>query len=126
MKRLWCVVVLVAIALGLCFYELFSVKNSYESFMEIVDETRTAVENSDYEKANKLSKKLKKEWEEKEKHLNYILEHSSLDELSRDISELPDYTNNESRDDFLSKNDRIKKQFASLYASELPYGENIF
>lgn len=126
MKQLWSVLILVAIAISICIYEFIAVKNSYVDFTKIIDDTRIAVENKEYEKANKLSKKLKDRWDKQEKKLNYFLEHTSLDELSKDISELPDYTNDASRDDFLSVNDRIKKQFTSLYASELPYGENIF
>ena len=126
MKQLWSAFILVTIAISICIYEFISVKNSYVDFTNIIDETRIAVENRDYETASKLSKELKDSWDNQEKKLNYILEHTSLDELSKDISELTDYTNEESRDDFLSVNDRIKRQFASLYASELPYGENIF
>ena len=82
--------------------------------------------NNDFENANRLSKKIKEEWDTSEKKLNFILEHTVMDELSKDISELPDYTDKESKDDFLSINDRIKKQLTSLYTSELPIWENIF
>lgn len=126
MKRLWYVLALLIIAGGVCSFEFFSVKNSHKEFMTIIDDTRTAVINNDFEKAEKLSKSLKSKWEKTEKRLNYVLEHTVLDEMSKDISELPDYTDNESKDDFLSVNDRIKKQFTSLYESELPTGENIF
>ena len=126
MKRLLYVLVLVVIALGVCFFEFFSVTNCYEKFVKDIDNTRIYVNNNDFENANRLSKKIKEEWDTSEKKLNFILEHTVMDELSKDISELPDYTDKESKDDFLSINDRIKKQLTSLYTSELPIWENIF
>ena len=126
MKRLWYVLVLVVIALGVCFFEFFSVRNCYEKFVKDIDNTRIYVNNDDFDNANRLSKKIKEEWDTSEKKLNFILEHTVMDELSKDISELPDYTDKESKDDFLSINDRIKKQLTSLYTSELPIWENIF
>lgn len=126
MKRLWYALALALIAGVLCIYEFISVKNSYYDFMEITNETRAAVESGDYDRARELSTQLKKDWDEKERRLNYVLEHSQLDDMSTEIAQLPDYTDDESRDEFLSVNDKIKRQFTSLYASELPYGENIF
>ncbi len=126
MKRLWYALVLVILALGVCFFEYFSVKNCYDNFLYKIDQTRTFVENGEYEKANEVSREMKNDWNTREKRLNYILEHTVMDELSKDISELPDYTDKESKDDFLSVNDRIKKQLTSLYTSERPIGENIF
>ena len=109
MKRLWYALVLVILALGVCFFEYFSVKNCYDNFLYKI-----------------VSREMKNDWNTREKRLNYILEHTVMDELSKDISELPDYTDKESKDDFLSVNDRIKKQLTSLYTSERPIGENIF
>lgn len=54
------------------------------------------------------------------------MEHSLLDEISMDIQQLPEYTNEDGKEDYLSANDRIKKQFNVLYTNELPYGDNIF
>lgn len=126
MKRLWCALILTSIAICICFFEFYSVRNCYKTFVDTIDKTRASVEEGDYQTANILSKKIKKDWDNNEKKLNYILEHTAMDELSKDISELPDYTDKESKDDFLSVNDRIKKQLTSLYTSELPIGENIF
>lgn len=126
MNRLWCALLLTIIAVGICSFEFYSVNKCYNTFVETIDKTRSSIENGDYESANKLSKKIKSDWDKSEKKLNYILEHTAMDELSKDISELPDYTDKESKDDFLSVNDRIKKQLTSLYTSELPIGENIF
>jgi hypothetical protein len=126
MKRLWCALILVIIAGGISTFEYISVKNSYNDFVDLIDETRTAVESRDYNKAKELSKELKADWDKKERTLNYVLEHTTLDEMSNEIAQLPDYTDDNSRDEFLSVTDSIKRQFTSLYASELPYGENIF
>jgi hypothetical protein len=126
MKRLWYVVALVLIAGFISTYELLSVKYCYNDFVQLIDSARTAVVEENYTKANELSKVLKDDWDTKEKRLNYLLEHTTLDDMSNEIAQLPDYTNNESKDEFLSVTDSIKKQFTSLYASELPYGENIF
>lgn len=126
MKRLWYVAVLVAVAFGICFTEIYAVKNSCDTFIQTIDESRVAMENNDFDKANKLSYELIDKWNKKEIQLNYLLEHSVLDEISMDIEQLPEYTNKDSKDDYLSANDRIKKQFNVLYTNELPYGHNIF
>ena len=91
-----------------------------------IDESRIAMENKDYEKAKELSEELIKKWDKQEKKLNYLMEHSLLDEISMDIEQLPEYTNEDGKEDYLSANDRIKKQFNVLYTNELPYGDNIF
>lgn len=36
------------------------------------------------------------------------MEHSLLDEISMDIQQLPEYTNEDGKEDYLSANDRIK------------------
>lgn len=126
MKRLWYALVLVIIALGISFTEFIAVKNSYNTFIKTIDEARTAVEQEDYKRAKRLGKDLENKWIEKEKKLNYLLEHSVLDELSMNIAELSDLSSEESKNDFLSDIDKIKRQFIVLYTNELPYGDNIF
>lgn len=126
MKRLWYVIILVAIALSICFTELCLVKSSYTTFMETIDNGRTAMLKGDYNGANRLSKELENQWYNREKKLNYLMEHTVLDDISMNISEMSDYTNEESKDDYFSANDRIKKQLTILYTNELPYGDNIF
>ena len=126
MKRLWYALVLVVIALGISFTEFIAVRNSYNTFIKTIDEARTAVEQEDYNRAKKLGKDLENKWIEKEKKLNYLLEHSVLDDLSMNIAELSDLSSEESKNDFLSDIDKIKRQFIVLYTNELPYGDNIF
>lgn len=126
MKRLWYALVLVIIALGISFTEFIAVRNSYNTFIKTIDEARTAVEQEDYNRAKRLGKDLENKWIEKEKKLNYLLEHSVLDELSMNIAELSDLSSEESKNDFLSDIDKIKRQFIVLYTNELPYGDNIF
>lgn len=126
MKRLWYALVLVIIALGISFTEFIAVRNSYNTFIKTIDEARTAVEQEDYKRAKRLGKDLENKWIEKEKKLNYLLEHSVLDELSMNIAELSDLSSEESKNDFLSDIDKIKRQFIVLYTNELPYGDNIF
>ena len=126
MKRLWYAFVLVVIALGISFTEFIAVRNSYNTFIKTIDEARTAVEQEDYKRAKRLGKDLENKWNEKEKKLNYLLEHSVLDELSMNIAELSDLSSEESKNDFLSDIDKIKRQFIVLYTNELPYGDNIF
>lgn len=126
MKRLWYALVLVVIALGISFTEVIAVRNSYNTFIKTIDEARTAVENKDYKRAKGLGKDLENKWIEKEKKLNYLLEHSVLDELSMNIAELSDLSSEDSKNDFLSDIDKIKRQFIVLYTNELPYGDNIF
>lgn len=126
MKRLWYALVLVVIALGISFTEFIAVRNSYNTFIKTIDEARTAVEQEDYKRAKSLGKELENKWIEKEKKLNYLLEHSVLDDLSMNIAELSDLSSEESKNDFLSDIDKIKRQFIVLYTNELPYGDNIF
>lgn len=126
MKRLWYALVLMVIALGISFTEIIAVRNSYNTFIKTIDEARTAVENEDYKRAKSLGKDLENKWIEKEKKLNYLLEHSVLDELSMNIAELSDLSSEDSKNDFLSDIDKIKRQFIVLYTNELPYGDNIF
>ncbi|MGN1131725.1 MAG: DUF4363 family protein [Ruminococcus sp.] len=126
MKRLWYALVLVIIALGICFTEIIAVRNSYNTFVETIDQARLAVENKDYERARELSRTLEEKWDKNEKKLNYLLEHSVLDELSVTFAELPDLTSEDSESDFLSDIDKIKRQLTVLYTNELPYGDNIF
>lgn len=126
MKRLWYALVLVIIALGISFTEFIAVRNSYNTFIKTIDEARTAVEQEDYKRAKRLGKDLENKWIEKEKKLNYLLEHSVLDDLSMNIAELSDLSSEESKNDFLSDIDKIKRQFIVLYTNELPYGDNIF
>ena len=126
MKRLWYALVLVVIALGISFTEFIAVRNSYNTFIKTIDEARTAVEQEDYKRAKRLGKDLENKWIEKEKKLNYLLEHSVLDDLSMNIAELSDLSSEESKNDFLSDIDKIKRQFIVLYTNELPYGDNIF
>lgn len=126
MKRLWYALVLVVIALGISFTEFIAVRNSYNTFIKTIDEARTAVENNDYNRAKRLGKDLENKWIKKEKKLNYLLEHSVLDELSMNIAELSDLSSEDSKNDFLSDIDKIKRQFIVLYTNELPYGDNIF
>lgn len=126
MKRLWYALVLVVIALGISFTEIIAVRNSYNTFIKTIDEARTSVENKDYKRAKSLGKDLENKWIEKEKKLNYLLEHSVLDELSMNIAELSDLSSEDSKNDFLSDIDKIKRQFIVLYTNELPYGDNIF
>ena len=126
MKRLWYALVLVIIALGISFTEVIAVRNSYNTFIKTIDEARTAVEQEDYKRAKSLGKELENKWIEKEKKLNYLLEHSVLDDLSMNIAELSDLSSEESKNDFLSDIDKIKRQFIVLYTNELPYGDNIF
>ena len=126
MKRLWYALVLVIIALGICFTEIIAVRNSYNTFVETIDQARLAVENKDYEKAKDLSRTLEEKWDKNEKKLNYLLEHSVLDDLSVTFAELPDLTSEDSESDFLSDIDKIKRQLTVLYTNELPYGDNIF
>ena len=126
MKRLWYALVLVIIALGICFTEIFAVRNSYNTFVETIEEARRAVEEKDYERANSLSCALVDKWDKNEKKLNYLLEHSVLDDLSVTFAELPDLTSEDSESDYLADIDKIKRQLTVLYTNELPYGDNIF
>lgn len=70
---------------------------------ELLWKTRTI------KKAKELSEELIKKWDKQEKKLNYLMEHSLLDEISMDIQQLPEYTNKDGKEDYLSENDRIKK-----------------
>lgn len=126
MKRAWFAGVFLIIAGLLCSFEIISVEKYCGQYSRSLDEAKLAVSSGDYEKANLLSKKLKDDWINTEVKLNYFLEHSGLDELSVEITSLSDYTDDFSRNEYLSTADKIKRKLSSLYRSELPYGENIF
>lgn len=126
MKRLWYAFVLVIIAFGICFTEIIAVRNSYNTFVKTIEDARMAIEKKDYDKAEDLSRTLVDKWDKNEKKLNYLLEHSVLDDLSVTFAELPDLTSEDNESDFLSDIDKIKRQLTVLYTNELPYGDNIF
>ena len=126
MKRAWFAAVFLTLAALLCTFEVISVKKYCGQFNRSIDFAKTAVENGDYKGAEQLSERLKNDWIKTEVRLNYFLEHTVLDELSLEITSLSDYTDDLSRDEYLSTADKIQRQLSSLYRSELPYGENIF
>ena len=88
MKRVWFAVIFILLCAGLCVYEQCYVKNCCENMVAILEEAQEFEKAKDKENRDKKIDELQKYWQEKNDFLFAFSEHSTLDDLAKNIRSL--------------------------------------
>lgn len=85
-----------------------------KEMLSSVDEITNAIERSDFEDANKMSKELSEYIDEKKPLLASILNHESIDNIEAEISDLLGYTEKSDLVEAIVSTKRLKHLFEHL------------
>ena len=125
MKRCTIAILMLLIAGVFCYSEIYHVKSTAEAYMKELETMQTLLKSSDFNEASLLGKNILKSWEKTSKHLDKYLYHDYIDDITKNMSSLPVYSENQDAIAVNSQIEEIKIQLTSLKESELPYFHNI-
>lgn len=125
MKRCTIAILMLLIAGVFCYSEIYHVKSNAEAYMKELETMQTLLKSSDFNEASLLGKNILKSWEKTSKHLDKYLYHDYIDDITKNMSSLPVYSENQDAIAVNSQIEEIKIQLTSLKESELPYFHNI-
>ena len=125
MKRIYIAVILLIITAGICSYEFLFVSSSVDNYTKEIKNIERAYSQSDFEKAGKLTQKIKSDWLGTVSPMDTLLYHDYVDSISNNISKLSVYINQKDTSAFYCTCAELKNQLNSLKNSEIPNLENI-
>lgn len=126
MKRLWFAFVFLLIAIGLCTFEQYSVRNTYNTLSKLTASLEESAEKEDYKACEETSKKIEKIWMKQYPYMSAMIEHTSLDDAKITIFSLSGLAKEEEKEELLSKIGETKYMLEAIYKSQLPTFGNIF
>ncbi len=88
MKRVWFAVAFILLSAGLCIYQQCYVKTSCEKMFVILEEAQKFENAKDKDNRNKKIEELQRYWSARNNFLFAFSEHSTLDELAKNIRSL--------------------------------------
>lgn len=125
MKRLYVALCFLSIALALCIFEQYTVRDAYKNATAYLNTAIEAVENEDYEKAQQTCKKLNNYWGEKQRYMTAMIDHGSLDDASLTINSLEELAEGKS-DSLQDQLITAKNQIKSIYENQKITFGNVF
>lgn len=121
MKRLVYSVLLLLVAVVLCFVEVMGINRVINEYVDRLDK----LEDSEVKGNVESCKDLSDDWKEDEKFLNVFLLHDTIDEIGNELNSLKAYAKYDNESEFNATILKLKKQLLSLKESELLVTENI-
>lgn len=126
LKRLIpCVIIAVSIVL-MCVLGHYVAKKECDKTKTQLKKCEDALKKEDYKSAEKIAYKIKSDWENREEILAIFVNHTFLDEISKDLSELPYYTNSQNRDYGYARIENIKKLLHHILEHQSIVRENFY
>lgn len=98
MRRLWAAVVLIAITLGICFFNRYYLNKVYEETGRYVKKISSLYKKEKYSDAVFTANELENSWKNNEKVLEKLISEDKLESVRVIISELPNLAKNESHE----------------------------
>lgn len=98
MKRVYLALGLLALCIGLCIFEQYTVETTYKETTVLINEAIEYTDKEDFEKAEKTCKELSDYWDKKYPVLTAMIDHGTLDEAGTTIYSLEDMAKEKSED----------------------------
>ncbi|MDE5985190.1 MAG: DUF4363 family protein [Eubacterium sp.] len=125
MKRLYIALAFLTIAISLCIFEQYTVKEVYKEASAYIDTAIDEIGKQDYNSAESTCKELNDYWDKKQKYMAAMIDHGSLDDASVTISNLEDLAKNKS-DSIEEELITAKNQIKGMYDNQRITFGNIF
>ncbi|MDE6471217.1 MAG: DUF4363 family protein [Eubacterium sp.] len=125
MKRLYIALAFLAIAVSLCIFEQYTVKEVYKEANAYIDKAIDEIGKNDYNSAESTCKELNDYWDKKQKYMAAMIDHGSLDDTSVTINNLADMAENES-DSIEEELITARNQLKGMYDNQRITFGNIF
>ncbi|MCM1114205.1 MAG: DUF4363 family protein [Clostridium sp.] len=125
MKKLYIAIVFLAVAIGLCVFEQYTVERTYEQATEYIDSALKGLDDKDYEQVQDKCRQLSDYWEEQYPFMTAMIDHGSLDDTSVTINSLNDYAQSKS-DELESQLVTVKNQIKSIRDNQKVTFGNVF
>lgn len=125
MKKLYIAIAFLIIALGLCFFEQYTVQSAYHQTTEYIDNAMEGLEKNDYKAVEKSCDMLSKYWNKKYPIMTAMIDHGPLDDASVTINSLNDLAKNKS-DELETQLITAKNQMKNIHDNQCITFGNIF
>lgn len=125
MKRIYIAILFLAISIGLCIFEQYTVKSAYETTTEYINTAIEQTDKEDFSSAGETCKQLREYWDKKYPYMTAMIEHGILDDAGITINSLENLAENES-DDLQEELITAKNQMESIRDNQRITFGNIF
>ena len=98
MKRLWAAFILIAITLGICFFNRYNLAKVYNETDRYAKKINSLYKKEKYSDAAFTANELENSWKKSEKVLEKFISEDKLEDVRVIISELPNLAKNESHE----------------------------
>ena len=119
MRRLWAAVVLIAITLGICFFNQYYLENVYKETDRYVKKISSLYKKEKYTEAEFTANELENNWKKNEKVLEKLISEDKLESVRVVISELPHLAKDESHE-FSIHLKKLKETLKHILEKEQP------
>ena len=113
MKKLLTALLLLGIAVGICFYEYTIVVDCFDDSKIYFEEMSESFRKENFSEAQKKAQGLEVLWNETENRLSHLTNSDSLEEIGESLSRLP-YLAREESDEFLAEVRVVRVKFEHL------------
>lgn len=125
MKRLYVALCFLVIAISLCIFEQYTVNKTYKDVTAYINTAIEYTQKEDYSNAGATCKKINDYWNDKQKCMTAMIDHSSLDEAGVTINNLEELAEEES-DSLTQELITAKSQIKSIYDNQRITFGNVF
>ena len=98
MKRIYLALTFLALCIGLCIFEQYTVENTYNRTSEYIEQAIEYTDKEDYQSAKAECKKLTDFWNKRYPYLSAMIEHGTLDDAGITIYSLEEMAQEKSED----------------------------
>lgn len=125
MKRVYLAFALLAVCIGLCAFEQYTVETTYREATDMINQAVEYTDSGDFASAERVCAQLSDYWQEKYSTLSAMIDHGMLDEAGTTIYALEDCAREES-DDLHSELITAKGQLKAVRENQKITPGNIF
>ena len=125
MKRGWIALIMIVIAMILSGVEYLYLNTTTDTYLKMLDEADTAIEENDVYTAQSVSKRLDHRFQEHSRGLDLFLYHGEVKDISKATAALRRYAQTGDTAEFLAQSARIRRELISLRNTRIPRFEHI-
>lgn len=126
MNRIVVSITVLILVIAVAFFGIRSLDSSCKNLSGKLDEIKNAAVNSDREKALKLTQQVLEIWEEEEKKISLLVDHSEIDDIEQTIKSLPVLARQDNMEKLEEKSSIAAERVRHIRDKERISAQNVF
>ena len=125
MKRVISSIILLAIIIGGCIWEVYFLNTTIEFLTENIKTTETLINSDELDKAIEKNNSTLQFWLDRKNLISTFIDHNHIQEIDETLTVMKTLLENNQSEDFFSESGRAINQMEHLKDTEIPSIENI-